>query len=925
MFNNRVIAFLLSVTLLFGSSFAGVGAADAVHTLVGRVVDSKGAPIGDAVIVAAGTASDGTVTEPNGAYFLDLAPGEYTITAQKSGYKDATGKATIVAGKTFSLDLTLGYSAAVKTANVSVSTQASLNTTPSSINALPHAVIAERYSPNLNSLVGQLPGVTLVKSTGAVPDSSFVVRGGAIETRTQVDGHAVSSGAFGRFNSNYASSQLFDSIEVTSGAGINGPNSGESAFGIVNLRTRPFGSERDTVDLAGGADNFNGSYYSVTLTGNRLRDNKLSFVLSKNVSGYRGPGDGKVVDNVIPGPNNTAVVAFIGDLASRFVLNSEVAKLRYRFNPYTQLSLTYSGVQAEYLPQGGAYGVYEGDRRIVPSLPTTGGLQFNAPYAQNQIGTIQPTYDWFPNSRVQTNQPLFDAEFRTTHNNDTILLRPYVGTIYKYLDGNGRQYQTNSNAWIQIVSPDQCTVSQPCYVGTNPNPLLGPTAPCSLTKPCYSPNLDNPYVEEELDRLHGVTFTYIHPVHENTLTFAYDYHSDYTSAFRGDPDPAANTAGTIAGNGLQTSVAPTISRTRDLSLSGAFPINREFKINAGVYTTLWNLAFQEEDPAVIAAHPKNGLNIPLQLVNNTRTLSHTDPHIGLTLRPDPNTIWRLTAGSAITLPYAILVSGVPNIALPSSDNNFTGTLNLPNSQLAPESTVAYDLGIDRKTKRGTVFSADVFSNTIHNVFILNQTRNAGPIDPNTGLPSYLVAAQTINGPIQRNFGVQFSLVKDPVAGLGYRLSAVAQRAYYDELPASLYSTTASALINDKQLDGDQIVPFMRAFGELSYRTARGDSFATSLSYVSDNNYTYGPAFATLGASYRRAFGNGWYAGFSVDNIFNYSTGNAYTTGIAGMGYSTVLFGPGPGKTLVYSSRPTTLQSVPPRTFRFQFERHIGKN
>jgi hypothetical protein len=157
--------------------------------------------------------------------------------------------------------------------------------------------------------------------------------------------------------------------------------------------------------------------------------------------------------------------------------------------------------------------------------------------------------------------------------NDTLLVRPYTGVVERTVNGDQEALFTApqfGQAWI--LNPDRT----------------------------YSPNLGSVYKESEVNRLHGVTFTYVHPFGESALNFSYDYHSVYSSSYFGDPNPATNTANTVNGDTYEISVAPTTARTHDLSLSTALAVAPNLKLGLGEYFTLWKLDYLIEDPAVIA-------------------------------------------------------------------------------------------------------------------------------------------------------------------------------------------------------------------------------------------------------------------------------------------------------------------------------------
>ena len=205
--------------------------------------------------------------------------------------------------------------------------------------------------------------MTLLRTTGATANSFFVVRGADVETKVNIDGHPVSVGTFGNYNTNYAIATIFDQVEVLKGTGLNGPTAGESAFGTVNLRTRDF-SPTNYLDVQGGLDSFTGSVYNVFGNVNLL-GGKLSLLGGRAFSGYRGPYDSYIANRIgltTPfaqgtgqAPFLTGLVQWQGDLSNRYNLDGELAKARYRFSNSTSITAEFLGLQGQYYPQGGSY------------------------------------------------------------------------------------------------------------------------------------------------------------------------------------------------------------------------------------------------------------------------------------------------------------------------------------------------------------------------------------------------------------------------------------------------------------------------------------------------------------------------------------------------------------------------------------------
>ncbi len=569
-------------------------------TLTGTVVDaSTNKPLPGVVVVATGNASNFSVTTAgDGTFTLSLPEGVYDINANTGGFQAGVVSAfAVTSGATSMIRIPLieANSNSLRTiGRVSVTRRNSINLSSSAIATLDSGTIFQRDLPNLSDTVPELPGVTLLRTTGATANSFFVVRGGDVETRVNIDGHPVSVGTFGNYNTNYAIASIFDQVEVLKGTGLNGPTAGESAFGTVNLRTRDF-SPTNYADIKLGDDNYAGSIYSAFGNVN-LFNNKLSILAGKAYSGYRGPYDQYVANRIgantgIPlatyqEPTFPGLIQWQGDLSNRYGLEGELAKLRYRFSNSTSVTAEYLGLQGQYVPQGGSYASYEGQATVAPcyngSAPATdptqcnGASLYNAPYASNLIGQTVPTYFFFPSSYIQNNEPQFSAELRTTIKNDTLLLRPYTALVNRFISGDREnRYPGNQGGWYQVTNSARCQAqfqapdsknptagaAGPCFPGN----FSGPTGPayigasvansvvysttnvaptCSVAAPCYTTptgqqndgkiGFGTPFSQPEVDRLRGATFQYLHPVHENLYSLSYDYSSDDTSSTTGD-------------------------------------------------------------------------------------------------------------------------------------------------------------------------------------------------------------------------------------------------------------------------------------------------------------------------------------------------------------------------------------------------------
>ncbi len=118
--------------------------------------------------------------------------------------------------------------------------------------------------------------------------------------------------------------------------GLNGPTAAEAGAGIVNLRTPNF-TAKDSGFLQGGLDNYGGSIYTALADINI--GNKLSVILGRSFSGYRGPtyatqqadytGATPAFGTGAPANLANGIVQYIADFSNTYSLNAELAKVRY--------------------------------------------------------------------------------------------------------------------------------------------------------------------------------------------------------------------------------------------------------------------------------------------------------------------------------------------------------------------------------------------------------------------------------------------------------------------------------------------------------------------------------------------------------------------------------------------------------------------
>jgi outer membrane receptor protein involved in Fe transport len=692
-----VVSFALLVGPVSAATNTGRLVAQATATtgtIAGTVVDTRGQGQGDTLVtLSGGGIAKTTRTKPDGSFSFVVPPGLYKVTAAKGGFQnDEADDIALAAGFTTTVRLNLTV-ATNDTLNVIGRSSTTVNRDPidrgiTAVQTLSSVPIQDRDNPTINSIVQELPGVTLQRGNRSSV-SNLVVRGADIEARTEIDGHAVTAGSGGTFLTGLLTGNIFNSVEIEKGFGVDNTSNGESAFGTINLRTPDFTDAQHGLAKI-GFDNFDGQFSQFAVTGSLLKGNRLSYVVDVATNGYRGPSSNyngpllspsyeiKVAPSSglpLAGNPGSALIGYIGDFSSGQKYQGEVYKLRYRLSDATSIWVGYVGSQASVRPQGSTYGSYEGNYTIPAcytgttntaasaqaSLATCTAFtvngatnvntRYNNPSAQGFIGSTLDLYSAYPNGQQLDNEPLFEGEFRTSIKNDTLLIRPYTGTVTRINDGTNEPLNPgNTGAFNLVTNPTTCTAALPCYNSSNVTntrlgftngaasgcPVIAVTATGTLpngvpANACYTAAIDSfsglasgaPFYQYELDRLRGTSVNYIHPFTNGVLRLGYENRSDdtYTFTYQNGPNdnipfnaatsfptqpagfaaPALNVpfpAGTATTGSATLVVPPTIERNNDLSISTIYNPRENLQLAGGLYFLDNQTHFAQIDPAL---------------------------------------------------------------------------------------------------------------------------------------------------------------------------------------------------------------------------------------------------------------------------------------------------------------------------------------
>jgi hypothetical protein len=900
--------------------------------VTGTVRDTNGAPIPGARVTLTGATTMSTTSASDGSFLLSVPPGTYRVDISKGGYAATSLQHyTVSASGSTPLSVSLNQADLSSLRTIGQTSAASrggtsVNTSAATSDYLPARAFTNLANPQINDVLQHLPDVT-IQHMGSQPDTSIIVGGvQPYETQVLIDGHPLALGQYGVWTSQYYPSYLVGGVESESGPGNTTPFANLAVGGTVNLLTPGF-TRNQTADLTYGVDNYSAQYSHFTTTG---AVGPVQYVAALGVDGTNGPYAGTVKCIVSPDfagaldnkAGNKGIIQDCQDATGSFFNKGEAFKLRFNFSNATSFEAGFVGAWGGYNPQGTAWGTFLGQTTIEPCLTSSPLKCTNAKYSGLTGSTIDG-FGWYTGSSVYNNQTLFDGQLRTTFGNNTLLVRPYVGDIEpEVILGSG---QTSSPAFFG-PAPGSANYVAPTY----PN---GATIPATFTgatgnafeQECAN-NYDNvanqlgksvvikgqqecfggAYTTYEQDKLYGSTFSILHPIGTGVLNLTYDFHGQSTFAYINNP----------AG----VSVPFSTDRYSTFSLTGTAQAAHNLNIDAGLYDTLWN---------VIGVKPTSVTDATL--IGFDRSVSRFDPHVALVYHPVSSVAYRAAWGTSATFPFVGQVSGLATYQTPANSLGppfeYGGTLTEKNSDLSPEVSSSYNVGVDKRFGNASIVSLDLGDSTIHNVF---ETLTTTTINPQTqGLEGIF---SPVNVARLRSTSATLKYAYAPFSGFGFNLSAAAERSILDGLPTSAFSAgTASVPANGVQICGNGVaapgiatcIPYLKGYGQLTY-TARDRSFAAiGVDYEGKNNAYFQPPFAMVDATYRRAVSRNAELQISAQNALNTNNYGSYLA-MPGLGTPLVAGTLTAKGQLAQTSFTPTLVSAPPRIVRVQLRLHMGR-
>ncbi len=881
-----------------------------VTQVSGLVTDTQGSPVAGATITLTGPKAYSGTTDANGRYTIaSVVAGVYTATVFKSGFQTGTEQdLAVTAGTPVNLNVQLA-APTLSTLRVIGSTRtifsrATFNTSPAAVNVVSTQTFIDQGQPQVKAILNQTPGIvaSLPATSGngaAYGAITFPnIRGGlSFETASLIDGHPISVGAFGDYVTTFLNAFTLGSVETVKGPGASAPEVNYAIGGTVNFRTldptrKPSGYQTVGMDSYGGV--FSNFGYS-----NTIMNGKLGFVIDYAVNGSPGPLtnytaptpmnrawfiNGQAIaaapaittSPAIPGTtqtifNGTATLLYSGiPVSTTYNNKTELVKLRYNLSPATTVTASYLGSQTWTEQNGNHFNQYITNFNPGASYTPAFGPQPGPMLAEDNI--FAPPHEWEIN-----NEPIFQAEIRTSLGSNNILLRGYTASINR-LQYNG------------LNSPAQPAVFQAQLFGTA---TVGGVAQ-TYTGQNVTLTVPGAYFNSsEEDRLRGYSFEFDHPFGDtgNTISLAVDQ----THSTTGSYNIGTFITGSLA-NGTTATVPPTSGQTFTTVLArGIWNVGPRMNVTWSNYFNTYLTHYSLTNGATFIDQHN----------------SHYDSRLGLTYRLNPDASLRAAAGSAIAPPFIALYSKINTAPALVQPAQLIATNTTANPALRPETSFGYDFGGDLRfgPQKLTVLSLDVYSTTLWNQLISTSTFANGNITLNSCLVGQTTQPACTGPPVivplfstgstnlaQAGYsGIELSLRRDPAVGFGYAIQGALMRATPQNVPASFYTLPGGTtpvrnlgvipgvnFLGASQGVSNQPVPYSNGYGEIHYRTAKGAFVSFGETYYGDNNSLFLPAFFIANANASIPLGvHGLSFNLNVDNLFN-TYGNSYISEYQGI-------------------------------------------
>lgn len=840
-------------------------------TITGTVIDlATSLPINNALITLyhndarvseVRTSNDGVFTfdhQPPGVYFVEVRDTGYTAGRSTDVFttpNDTRANLTVTlqrASESNSSGLKQIGRVSAATANSST-----LQTSSSITQEISPDRLQQQNYARIADALGTLPGVNLRGLDSAIGDDIYVdIRGfKATETTTLLDGHPIGPlgvfGSAGGSNSNQAYNYIVSpffalrNIETTFGAGaLNTLYGSDGVGGTVDLQTL-LPTQELAAHLKQGFGNQGKLTTAVDFSGTVL-NNKLGFVVSHGVQGTYGefqPGAVYHPSN-FPVPlqdfSASAIAAATYPVSGNYLLRQDLAKLRFAFSPYTNLTTTF------YLGSSYDDKTGNGDNDSYFNGVTLANINANIAAAL-AAGSPSPYASYTDPTTMQVvfNCPATQAAVKLNSGFACESLQTFA--------------QQNAGPNVQAPNKYQNVLNQDFHAKLNTQ---------------YGQN--------------NLSFdTFIDRMQTNTKRGGVDSNFNTSFGFLASDDivNARNDFGfgystiqqRLDGDSIDTSGV----RTRKPVLGQGF---------SNYYVRdIWN------------ATPKLTLFGNLFLKNTTTIPNENrlDPRLTIAYKASPSDVFRLSGARTQGVPSILLSQGAPSFSDPLSTTyvapgqGLTIVGNAPATGIIrPEDSKELDLTYGHRFQGDSQIQIAVYNANVRNIIIQGATAIAN-------LPALLTNPQFLNNFNQpgtgyaaragstnfNDFGVNTVFNASSFKAQGIELSGRYRynpRLFFDytfdEQQAITNGYAVQQLMENHQLvNGGQAVgvPRQKASLAIDANDGHGLELRVDTFYTGNNNALNGPPYTQLNASLTKGFSSGLTLNFGVQNLTNTVAASAY--------------------------------------------------
>lgn len=885
----RTLRLLIGFTLFYTLTHA-VGDAQTAGTLSGRVTGVSGAPLVGANVTVTPSAKLRTKTDSSGNFQIaGLSTGIYSVTVEKAGYVPRTITDIAVGASGAQVDVsmeTASLSTLQQIASVSAAQRGALNTSSSSVTYLSNTIFGEQGQLQIGHVLDQVPGIISARPASANPAAPGSITSpnlrGALdyEKATLIDGHPLINGSHGDYPTMLVNSMLFDDIEVVKGPTAYAPEIDYGIGGTLNFRTgQP--TPNLTESSMFGVDTTSGQYASFRIS-DTVANGHLGYLFGYVSYGTEGPlqsypstiflpvgtniGGYGVIEKTAPttsgtpingyhgvypikfaigNPANayTSLVACCQNVTSNYLVHGELAKLQYNFSSATSFSAGFIGIQGSY--DGAASAFTQLDSTFAPAAGYNGR---NLPFAAGQSLLLNNTTT-LPDTQLLDNEPMFEADLRTTLGNDTLLARYYSAILGRITASSLTSPSSNYSTPLTLYGT--------ALLGTSAAPMVFNGTTANVTIP-------TPYTNSvEHDDLHGTSFEWDHPLGTDQLSFSVDSNTALTNVYR------VTGSSTNADGNLSISVP---GGTRQVFTT--YLLRGILNFGAKTQLTLANYYSTFDSNYAVGTTPTN------DAIFQSSFTTHDDPRIGLSYRASRDVNLRLSTGSAIAPPYPALISvynQTPAQVYTPGASSVTITRNA--GGLLPETSFGYDVGGDARLAPYGILSTDLYLTNIRNQFV-------GVVYPSgesyQGVPVFINTNENLAQ--SRYTGLEATYNDDPPRGYGFTLAGALQRAYAYNVPPGFYYGPAGpytqnlGVVSGINYFGtstgfngisNKSEAYSQMYAAVHRRGQYGQYLELGLTYYGSNNTYDVPAFITGTATYRQPLGaSGTAIQISADNLFD---------------------------------------------------------